>query len=52
MVYTQQKLADIFGVARPSLARILSELEDENLISINKRWVTVHHLKALQELAE
>ena len=46
----QTELADFFGVARPSLARSLSEMVQEGLISINKREYTVLNSKGLREL--
>lgn len=36
---TQQQLADLFGVARPSLARVLSEMQNEGLIEIERKTV-------------
>lgn len=39
---SQQELADLFGVARPSVARALGELEDEGLISAQNRTVKIH----------
>ena len=47
---TQQQLADLFGVARPSLARVFSEMQHEGLIKIEKRTVTLLNKKALNEL--
>ncbi|MCX6223314.1 MAG: Crp/Fnr family transcriptional regulator [Bacteroidia bacterium] len=38
---SQQELADLFGVARPSVARALGELEDERLISAQNRSVRI-----------
>jgi len=38
---SQQELADLFGVARPSVARALGELEDEGLISSQNRMVKI-----------
>lgn len=38
---SQQELADLFGVARPSVARALGELEDEGLISARNRMVKI-----------
>lgn len=38
---SQQELADLFGVARPSVARALGELEQEGLITAHNRLVTV-----------
>ncbi|MDR2036932.1 MAG: Crp/Fnr family transcriptional regulator [Bacteroidales bacterium] len=37
----QQEIADILGVARPSLARIISELSDEGMIFVEKRKIKV-----------
>ncbi len=38
---SQQELADLFGVARPSVARALGELEQEGLISAQNRTVDI-----------
>lgn len=46
----QTELADFFGVARPSLARSLSEIVQEGLISINKKEYAVLNSKGLREL--
>ena len=46
----QTELADFFGVARPSLARSLSEMVQEGLISINKKEYIVLNSKGLREL--
>jgi len=47
---TQQQLADLFGVARPSLARVFSEMQQEGLIKIEKRTVTLLDKPGLNEL--
>lgn len=47
---TQQQLADLFGVTRPSLARVLSEMQKEGLIKIEKKTVTLLHKDQLNEL--
>jgi CRP-like cAMP-binding protein len=47
---TQQQLADLFGVARPSLARVFSEMQQGGLIKIEKRTVTLLDKPALNEL--
>ena len=47
---TQQQLADLFGVARPSLARVFSEMQQEGLIKIEKRTVALLNKPALNEL--
>lgn len=36
---TQQQLAGLFGVTRPSLARVLAEMQDEKLIAIERKTV-------------
>lgn len=47
---TQQQLADLFGVARPSLARVFGEMQKEGLIKIEKKTVTLTNKPALNEL--
>lgn len=46
----QTELADFFGVARPSLARSLSEMVQDGIISINKKEYTILNSKGLREL--
>jgi CRP/FNR family transcriptional regulator, dissimilatory nitrate respiration regulator len=46
----QTELADFFGVARPSLARSLSEMVQEGIISINKKEYIILNIKGLKEL--
>lgn len=38
---SQQELAEFFGVTRPALARVFSELETEEIISIKRREVVI-----------
>ena len=45
----QTELADYFGVARPSLARTLSEMVLEGIISIEKKKYTILDFKRLRE---
>jgi CRP/FNR family transcriptional regulator, dissimilatory nitrate respiration regulator len=47
---TQQQLADLFGVTRPSLARVLAEMQREKLIIIEKRTVTLLNKQKLNKL--
>lgn len=47
---TQQQLADMFGVTRPSLARVLSEMQHDELIKIEKKTVTLLNKKGLNKL--
>jgi CRP/FNR family transcriptional regulator, dissimilatory nitrate respiration regulator len=46
----QTELADFFGVARPSLARSLSEMEQECLINVNKKVYTILNSNGLRKL--
>lgn len=47
---TQQQLAELFGVTRPSLARVLSEMQQEGLIKIEKKTVTLLNKNHLNQL--
>jgi CRP-like cAMP-binding protein len=47
---TQQQLADLFGVTRPSLARVLGEMQSEGLIRIEKKTITLLDKSALNQL--
>ena len=38
---SQQELAEYFGVTRPALAKVLYELADEGMISVNRREITI-----------
>ncbi len=48
---TQQDLADYLGVARPSLARVLKEMKDEQLIEIQGKTVVLLNLAKLKQEA-
>jgi len=47
---TQQQLADLFGVTRPSLARVLSEMQKSGWIRIDKKTVTLLNKDRLNEV--
>lgn len=47
---TQQQLADLFGVTRPSLARVLGDMQSEGLIKIEKKTLTLLDKQRLNEL--
>ncbi len=49
---TQQQLADLFGVTRPSLARVFGEMQKEGLIKIEKKTVTLLNKKELNQLLQ
>jgi len=45
-------LANLFGVARPSLSRTITEMQQENIIEIENKIVKIKNLPALRKLAE
>lgn len=47
---TQQQLSDLFGVTRPSLARVLGEMQREKLIIMEKKTVTLLNRQKLHEI--
>jgi CRP-like cAMP-binding protein len=47
---TQSELAEFFSVARPSLARSLSEMVQDGIISINRKVYTIIDLNKMKEL--
>jgi CRP-like cAMP-binding protein len=47
---TQNELADFFGVARPSVARALGELEEEGLIVADRKNIKIIDRKGLSDL--
>jgi CRP/FNR family transcriptional regulator, dissimilatory nitrate respiration regulator len=47
---SQNELAEYFGVARPSIARVVSELEDEGIISTKGKNLKILDKKRLTEL--
>ncbi|WP_340112095.1 Crp/Fnr family transcriptional regulator [Maribellus mangrovi] len=47
---TQQQLADLFGVTRPSLARVLGDMQSDGFIKIEKKTVTLLDKNALNKL--
>jgi len=48
--HSQKEVAELFGVARPSLARIIGELELLEIISWERKQVVVLDLNALQSI--
>jgi CRP-like cAMP-binding protein len=46
----QEDLAEYFGVARPSVARALGDMEDEGLISAERRNIKILDKKGLSDL--
>lgn len=46
----REKLAENFGVARPSISRELINMKNENLIDYNKSTITIKNLDALEDI--
>ena len=38
---TQQEIAEFFGVTRPALARVIGELERENVIQVERKMIAI-----------
>jgi len=49
---SQKELAEFFGVARPSLARALGELEKEEIITVNRREIQIIDRNRLIKIIE
>ena len=47
---TQNELAEFFGVARPSVARAIHELEEDGLVVTNRKNITILDKKGLSDL--
>jgi CRP-like cAMP-binding protein len=47
---SQSELADFFGVARPSLARALAEMEEEGILLAERREITILDREKLNKL--
>lgn len=47
--YTREKLAELFGVARPSLSRVCSEMSEEGLLELEGRYVTIQDKTSLKQ---
>jgi DNA-binding FadR family transcriptional regulator len=47
---TQNELADFFGVARPSIARALRELEIDGYLTVKGKMIRIKDKQGLSEL--
>jgi CRP/FNR family transcriptional regulator, dissimilatory nitrate respiration regulator len=47
---TQQQLADLFGVTRPSLSRVFSEMQNEGLIETDRKTIRLLDKDRLRQL--
>ena len=48
--HTQQDLAELFGVTRPSLARAMGELEEEGILRVERKEVVILDRERLKDL--
>ena len=49
---TQQQLSELFGVTRPSLARVLSEMQREKLFIVDRKTVTLLNKQKLNQILQ
>ncbi len=49
---TQQQLAELFGVTRPSLARVMGDMQDEKIIAVEKKTVRLLNKEELGKLIQ
>lgn len=47
---SQQAISELFGVTRPALARVLGELEEENILKVNRRIIRILDREKLKML--
>lgn len=47
---TQQELSELFGVARPSLARVIREMHNEGIIQAKGKHITIYKIEALRRV--
>ncbi|BEG98444.1 Crp/Fnr family transcriptional regulator [Bacteroides sedimenti] len=47
---SQQELADYFGVSRPSLARELANMQEEGLITVDRKHIAIINKEKLKEM--
>lgn len=47
---TQQEIAEFFGVTRPALARVIGELEREDIIQVERKMITIIDREKLTKL--
>ena len=47
---SHQELAEFFGVTRPSLARVFAEMQDEGIITVDRRAISIINRNKLVEM--
>lgn len=50
--FTQQQLSELFGVTRPALSRVLSEMQREKLFIMERKTVTLLNKQKLNEILQ
>lgn len=50
--YTQQQLSELFGISRPSLGRVMSEMQREKLFIIEQKTVTLLNKQKLRQILQ
>ena len=49
---SQQQLSDYFGVSRPSLARELAHMQEDRLITVDRKQITILRKQELIRLIQ
>lgn len=49
---TQQELSEFFGVSRPALARVIGDLQNENILQCNRRQIIIRNREKLRMLLQ
>ena len=49
---TREELADYLGAARPSLSRTLTQMQDEGIITIDKKKIRIRSAELFEEMFE
>ncbi|MEI6577548.1 MAG: Crp/Fnr family transcriptional regulator [Bacteroidota bacterium] len=49
--FTRQELADLIGISRESATRVLLKLNDDGVISVEERHITINNLELLQQIS-
>lgn len=47
---SKESMAQLFGVSRPALVKVMMEMADEGLIGVNRRDICIHDRAALQRM--
>jgi len=47
---SRESIAQLFGVSRPALVKVMMEMADEGIIGVDRREITIQNRKALQSM--